>query len=489
MNKKVLILSIAGALVITGLIIGLVLWKSEKKSPKDEEQMQEPVEEQVEEVKIPMEEWREKHLKVKGIYVTAPVAGTEQMDDIIKLVDETELNAIVLDVKDDNGNITFPMDNDAVKDMDASYTYIEDINKFLKKLKKKDIYVIARIPCFKDPILAEKRPELALTAPDGTVVTDGSGNKWVDPCNEEVWKYISSLIDSCCELGFDEIQLDYVRFPVGKDAEKALSDKAADDANRQSYITEFLTMASEEAHKYDVPLAADVFGTIIKSQEDANHVGQDYVTLVSNLDIICPMIYPSHYGPGEFGLDVPDAKPYETIYGALEGSKTALASIPEGEGAIVRPWLQAFTATWVDGHITYDGDAIRKQIQAVNDIGYEEWILWNAKSSYSSDGLEPSGKAGSSKDSDSKTEDTTDDKDKSEENTKEDIKSKSASPKKAQEQPAEVSEQQPTENAIPPEGIETQPAESLVPAEGVETQPAESAPTETQPADAAVPVE
>ena len=190
--------------------------------------------------------------------------------------------------------------------------------------------------------------------------------------------------------------MDYVRFPVGKDAEKALSDKAADDANRQSYITEFLTMASEEAHKYDVPLAADVFGTIIKSQEDANHVGQDYVTLVSNLDIICPMIYPSHYGPGEFGLDVPDAKPYETIYGALEGSKTALASIPEGEGAIVRPWLQAFTATWVDGHITYDGDAIRQQIQAVNDIGYEEWILWNAKSSYSSDGLEPSGKAGSS---------------------------------------------------------------------------------------------
>lgn len=336
----------------------------------------------------PMAGWHDNHFKVKGIYVTGPTAGTERMDEIINLINETELNAIVLDVKDDSGNVTFKMDNENVIAMEAGVAYIKDINALLKELKKNDIYVIGRIPCFKDPILAATHPELALVDAEGVPVTDAAGNAWVNPCKEEVWDYILSLVESCCELGFDEIQLDYVRFPVGQNSEEALYGYVSDDDNRQSYINQFLGKVSEEAHKYNVPVAADVFGTIIKSSDDARHIGQDYVTLASNLDVICPMIYPSHYAAGEFGIEVPDANPYETIYAALEGSQTALKYKPTNETAIVRPWLQAFTASWVDGYISYGGPEIRKQIRGVYDAGYEEWILWNSKSTYSADGLE-----------------------------------------------------------------------------------------------------
>ena len=332
--------------------------------------------------------WKENHPKVRGIYVTGPTAGIDRMDEIIQLINDTELNAIVLDVKDDAGNVTFVLDNPDVQETEACVPYIHDIDGLLKKLKDNDIYVIARIPCFKDPILAKAYPELALTTPEGEPVTDAAGNAWVNPCKEEVWDYIISIASSCAELGFDEIQLDYVRFPVGQNAERADYHAPSDDENRKQYINSFLEKITSELHGKNVPVTADVFGTIIKSNLDSEHIGQDYVTLASHLDGLCPMIYPSHYANGEFGIEVPDAKPYETINASLMGSKEVLAAIPEEECGIIRPWLQAFTASWVEGYIEYDGAAIRKEIQAVYDSGYDEWILWNSKSSYSPEGLE-----------------------------------------------------------------------------------------------------
>ena len=331
--------------------------------------------------------YKENHPKVRGIYVTGPTAGTERMDEIIKLINDTELNAIVLDVKDDKRKITFNMDNPDVIETSACIPYIHDIKALMKKLKDNDIYVIARIPCFKDPILAASHPDLGLRTLDGEAVTDAGGNAWVNPCKEEVWDYIISIAKSCGELGFDEIHLDYVRFPVGVNADKAYYGAPSDDESRQQYINDFVIKISDSLHKEGIPVTADVFGTIIKSSLDSSHIGQDYKRLASSLDCICPMIYPSHYAPGEFGLDTPDANPHDTIYYALVGSEKVLKDIPSSNCAIIRPWLQAFTATWVDGYLEYDGTAIRKEIDAVYDAGYEEWILWNSKSNYSSDGL------------------------------------------------------------------------------------------------------
>ncbi len=328
------------------------------------------------------DDWKNNHPKVKGIYVTGPTAGIDKMDDIIQLINDTELNTIVLDVKDDSGNVTFRMDNPEVEATDACIPYIGDINALLSKLKDNNIYVIARVPCFKDPVLASSKPYLCLRDDTGAPVTDASGNAWVNPCNEEVWNYVISIVDSCCALGFDEIQLDYVRFPVGQNSEQAVYGVPADDDSRQEYINNFLKRVSETTDKYQVPLTADVFGTIIRSTEDANHVGQNYETLAESLDVLCPMIYPSHYASGEFGIESPDVEPYKTILSALEGSKEKLSGIPEEDCAVIRPWLQAFTASWLDNYIEYDETAIRDQIQAVYDAGYEEWILWNSKSNY-----------------------------------------------------------------------------------------------------------
>lgn len=326
--------------------------------------------------------------KVKGIYVTGPTAGSsEAIDKLIKLLDDTELNTMVIDVKNDEGKITYQMDLNAVKDMGASVGYITDMDALMKKLKEHNIYTIARIICFKDPELAEHRPELALKKADGSTLTDGYGLAWVNPCKEEVWEYLTDVALEAAEEGFDEIQYDYVRFPIGTDADNADYGVEMRNDTKGKMITGFLTYTTERLHEKGVVVTADVFGTIIGNDIDVERVGQDYAVLGSTVDVLSPMVYPSHYGPGVYGYPVPDAKPYGTVLAALKDSVEDLQDVEEQKKAIVRPWLQAFTATWVDGHISYGGKQIKEQIQAVYDAGYEEWILWNASSRYSKDGL------------------------------------------------------------------------------------------------------
>lgn len=325
--------------------------------------------------------------KVKGIYVTGSMAGNNAFENLLTLVDDTELNAMVIDVKNDAGEITYRMSQETAQEMGACINYIRDMENFMKKLKEHGVYTIARIVCFKDPYLAEHHPELALKKPDGTAIVDGHGLAWVNPYKEEVWEYLVDVARKAGEIGFDEIQFDYVRFPIGSDAEAADYGVDRNVYTKEQAITGFLTYAAEELHKEGIPVTADVFGTIIGSETDVQQVGQDYAELGNIVDAICPMVYPSHYGNGVFGLSVPDAYPYETVYEAMKDSVEELADIPKEQQAVVRPWLQAFTATWVEGYISYGGDQIRAQIQAVYDAGYEEWILWNASNHYSGDGL------------------------------------------------------------------------------------------------------
>ena len=331
--------------------------------------------------------------KVKGIYVTGPKAGSGGMEDLIRLVDETELNAMVIDVKNDEGNLTFRLTNeeipqdipvlDRISEMQAGIRYIRDIQTMMQELKDHNIYTIARIVCFKDPILAAAQPELALTKPDGKPVTDANGLAWVNPYRQEVWEYLTELAEMAADLGFDEIQYDYVRFPVGSDADAADYGVDMEAYPKRQAIQDFLSYAGDRLHEKGCVVTADVFGTIIGSETDVQTVGQDYTALGQTVDAISPMVYPSHYANGVFGLKVPDAHPYETVSAAMQGSAEELQEIPDAE----RPWLQAFTATWVPGHISYNGTQIREQIQAVYDAGYEEWILWNATNRYSPDGL------------------------------------------------------------------------------------------------------
>ncbi len=322
---------------------------------------------------------------VKGIYVTGPVAGSERMNDLITLVDATELNTMVIDVKNDEGEITWKMDSGSVLEMGNGVAYIRDINALMETLKKHEIYTIARIVCFKDPVFAQNHVDSALKKPDGGLVTDAYGLAWVNPYDEEVWAYLTEIAQAALEVGFDEVQFDYVRFPIGEDADAADYKVDMSVNTKEQAISGFLSYACSQIHEKGGVVTADVFGTVIGSATDIERVGQNYAELGKTVDVLSPMVYPSHYGPGVFGFDVPDAHPYDTVYQALMLSQDVLGQNAGESCVVVRPWLQAFTATWVSGHISYEAQQIQEQIQAVYDAGYEEWILWNATCRYPMD--------------------------------------------------------------------------------------------------------
>ena len=320
-------------------------------------------------------------VKVKGIYVTGPAAGSERMEQLIDLVSSTELNTMVIDVKNDEGNLTYKMEVPASANLEAGIRYVKDMPALVERLHQQGIYVIARIVCFKDPVLAAARPELALRLPDGKAVMDANGLAWVNPYKEEVWDYLCTLAECASRDGFDEIQFDYVRFPIGNDANAA--DYGVDTSTypREAGLTDFFNYASGRLHEKQIIFGADLFGTIIGSDVDRDRTGQNYLSIAEHTDAICPMIYPSHYANGTFGMNVPDQYPYETIANALQLSKEELSETDSPKG-VVRPWLQCFNAIWVDGHITYGSKEVHDQIQAVYDAGYEEWFLWHASNHY-----------------------------------------------------------------------------------------------------------
>ncbi len=327
-------------------------------------------------------------VKVKGIYIKALSAGSERINKLIELIEKTELNAVVIDVKDDFGNITYAMDSSIAAEIGAITKSIPDINALLDKLKEHNIYTIARIVAFKDPLLAEKKQELAVKNSDGTLYRDNNGEGWVNPYNRKVWDYLAEVATLAAMDGFDEIQFDYIRFSTGAGMSKADFGEEAKTVSRTDIITEFTKFIYEQIKPLGVFVSADVYGTIINSSVDAAIVGQDYARMARHLDYICPMVYPSHFAEGNYGIKNPDREPYNIISKAMAASNTSLAQIPEDEHrAVVRPWLQAFTASWVKNHIKYGGKEIREQIDGVYSAGYDEWLLWNAAASYSEAGL------------------------------------------------------------------------------------------------------
>ncbi|MDO4326714.1 MAG: putative glycoside hydrolase [bacterium] len=277
-------------------------------------------------------------VKVKGIYLTAGVAGSGQkLDTILENIKKTEINAVVIDVKDDNGRITFSMETPIVNEIDACQVYIEDVNVLMKRLKDMGIYTIARVVAFRDPYLAEKKPEWSLHDADGNIHRDASGHAWVNPYKREVWDYLVEVAREAGNVGFDEVQFDYIRFATDKTMQRVVFDEAdVQGRSKTDVITEFIAYAYEQLQDAGIFVSADVFGTIIGSAVDAKSVGQIYEDMAEHLDYICPMIYPSHYGDGNFGLDHPDLHPYETVLGALKVSDRVLQAAARGEKTIMK---------------------------------------------------------------------------------------------------------------------------------------------------------
>lgn len=385
--------------------------------------------------------------KVRGIYVTGPMAGTANMDSLIGLVERTELNAMVIDIKNDEGYVTCDMDVPLVQEIGSIKRYIRDAEGLVQKCREKGIYLIARIVAFRDPLLAEAKPEWSLHNADGTVFRDKSGLAWLNPYEQEVWEYLVQVAEGAVDLGFDEVQFDYIRFSTDSGMKNVDFGAAAEEQEKTEVIAAFAAYAAQRLHEKGAAVSADVYGIVIDSAVDQQIVGQDYLALAQQLDYLSPMVYPSHYGAYNYDIPIPDAQPYDTVLAAMQASKKVLAgvlvaeaeeeaentvsgnsvsgnSVSGNDGAYggaeadssagqavengggewtaeeiaalspldtvradVRPWLQDFTATWVKGHIAYGPEQIREQIQAVYDAGYEEWILWNAANRYTEGGL------------------------------------------------------------------------------------------------------
>lgn len=318
---------------------------------------------------------------VKGIYVTAwNAADPEKLGELLSLIDRTELNAVVVDVKTDSGQITFATDEATARQAGAVQPYIPDPQAFTADLKARGVYSIARVVGFKDPIMAAYHPDWAVLNAEGTPWQDYNGVSWLNPYNRNAWDYLLRVATAAAEAGFDEIQFDYVRFPTDGDLSAARY-PGEDDRLPEQVIADFLAYVRAELAPLGVPLSADVFGLVTSVGDDMG-IGQQLEAIAGAADLVSPMLYPSHYERGNLGLSNPNAMPYQTIYRSLEdaGERIELAGL--ASKTTVRPWLQDFS--W--GY-PYGPDEVRAQTLATCEAGYSGWLLWNPANEYTAAAL------------------------------------------------------------------------------------------------------
>lgn len=317
---------------------------------------------------------------VKALYLTAYSAGnSKKVDEIIKLIDETELNAVVIDIKDYSGKVLYNSRIKLVNDLKTKQNQIGDVAKLIRKFHSHDIYVIARQTVFQDPILAEKKSEWGIKSASGELWRDKLGLAWVDPTNKAVWSYNLAIAKEAIALGFDEINLDYVRFP----SDGNLKDVVYTNGNQPRYevLRDFFKFMSVKLADEPAWLSIDVFGFVMEKFTGMS-IGQRLVDAVDYIDYICPMMYPSHYPVGHLGLDNPAEHPAEVF---ANGLKKGLPYF-KNKRAQVRPWIQAFDM----GAVYKDGARIREQIDEIEKHPNAGWLMWNAANRYSSAGLKPS---------------------------------------------------------------------------------------------------
>jgi len=306
-----------------------------------------------------------------------------KLEKALAICKSTEVNALVIDIKNDHGTVTWNSDIGLVNQIGSNQgAALKDYSKLMDYLEKNDIYTIARVVAFKDPYFAQTKSEHAIQLKSGGAYKDRSGHFWVNPFDEYVWKYVVAVSQEAALRGFDEIQFDYVRFPDGASYYNPITEfPGRNERNKDEGIEQFLKYASKELEPYNVHVAADVFGFITHSWDDKpEDIGQTWRKIANQADYICPMIYPSHYGPGVYGFAVPDQHPYEVLQLSLLEAIERNAA--QKQPAVIRPWIQGFTASWVRGYLSYTPKAISDQIVAGMELGVDEYIVWNAACNY-----------------------------------------------------------------------------------------------------------
>ena len=311
--------------------------------------------------------------KAQGIYIPlALLSLPDQVQALIDMVDRTELNAIVVDVKGDRGWLAYDSQVPLAQELGIEIGGLMDLQEFLRLCKEHEIYTIARLVIFKDNPLAVSRPDLAITRADGTMWVDIRGSGWANPFRQEVVDYNIAIAMEVAQMGFDEIQVDYVRFPSDGDTRTIVYEEADNTMeNRTAAINSFLMQLRAALQPWQVFTSVDLFGlTVSVSPSSDMGIGQRVDDIAPLVDYLCPMIYPSTYISGNFGFAEPSDHPYEVVYratqDALQRTKTK-----------VRPWLQHYS--W---KVTYELAEFRLERQAAEDAGSWGWTFWNAGGRY-----------------------------------------------------------------------------------------------------------
>jgi hypothetical protein len=311
---------------------------------------------------------------VRGLYVTAWKAGNSQfIAKLTAMMRENGLNSLVIDIKDDTGVVSYSSRVPLAVQIGAGAQRFQP-ERLLERLQRDRIYSIARIVVFKDPLLATQRKDLAVLSSRGGLWRDRKGICWVDPYNKTVWEYNVALALEAAGLGFKEIQFDYVRF-TSDGALQECRYPGADDRTKGEVIRDFLAYAAGELRGLGVKVSADVFG-LTCSVEGEMGIGQIFEDVAAQVDIISPMVYPSHYAKGTYQLANPDIKPYETVYRSLRDARRKLEKYGR-QTVTVRPWLQDFSLPSL-----YNRAQLEAQVKAVYDAGLTEWLFWNPHNNY-----------------------------------------------------------------------------------------------------------
>ncbi len=313
---------------------------------------------------------------VRGLYVNRFAAqSTKRMRQLIAIADATEINAFVIDVKDEFG-LNYSSSDPSVARNAGKAGVIPNLRVLLDTLRAHKILPIARLVTFKDSVTARVNPAWIIRKSDGAAWRDKKGVTWVNPFNKELWEYDIKVAEEVVKLGFGEVQFDYIRFPEPyKSLPKQVFPQQG-DRTKEQVLADFLTLAHTRLAKLGVRTTADIFG-LVTTVPGALEVGQQWERLAPAADVLLPMVYPSHYPGGSFGLKHPNAEPYAVIRAALGRAHERNAKLGLA-GERVRPWLQAFTL----GKPRYGPDEVRAQKRGVYDAGYDGWVLWHPGSKY-----------------------------------------------------------------------------------------------------------
>ena len=319
-------------------------------------------------------------IKVKGLYLSFWGASpkTKTFKNAIKLIESTEANALVIDVKSEQGMMSYKTNVKEASAMDAHYNRtIKDIDSYMKYLKEKHVYTIARIVCFKDELSAKNHPDRAVKRADGSVWRNAAKMAWVDPFNTKAQDYIISIAVDAAQKGFDEINFDYVRFPAKADL---VFSQENNQANRLKAIDFFIKKAAIRLRPYGAFLSVDTYGYVAWNTKNDTNIGHRTAALAKHADYLAPMLYPSGFNKGILGIDDPAQEPYRIVKATLLKMEKSVAPVR------LHPWLQYFK-DYAFSRKHYNDFEIKEQIRAADDTNCSGWLLWNPSSRYNRGGL------------------------------------------------------------------------------------------------------